>query len=126
MSFLLSLVLLAPAPACKEPWSRCSPDAYWLRRVLARAGFPHPGQNGAALIIPTGRRRYPTQRFVWANRGIHPESYYRVIARVDGRAVLSDTVTVVWSVQGLHVWIQYPPPRKLLVRLVRATVAVKR
>jgi hypothetical protein len=35
-------------------------------------------------------------------------------------------VTVVWSVQGLHVWIQYSPPRKLLVRLVRATVAVKR
>jgi hypothetical protein len=126
MAFLVALALLAPAPVCTEPWSRCSPDAVWLRRVLAHAGFPHPRQNGAALIIPTGRRSYPTQRFVWANRGIRPERFYRVVARIGGMPVRSDSVTVVWSVQGLHVWVQYPPPRRLLVQLVRATVAVKR
>jgi hypothetical protein len=126
MAFLVALALLAPGPVCHEPWSRWSPDAFWLRRVLAHAGFRHPGQNGAALIIPTGSRSYPTQRFVWANRGIRPEPFYRVVARVDGIPVRSDSVTVVWSVHRLHVWVQYPPPRRLLVRLVRATVAVRR
>jgi hypothetical protein len=126
MALLIALVMLAPAPTCNEPWSRCSPDAVWLRRALAVAGFHHPGQNGAALIIPTGRRSYPTQRFIWANRGIRPEAFYRVIARIDGKPILSDGVSDVWSVQGMRVWVQDPPPRKLLVRLVRATFAVKR
>jgi hypothetical protein len=123
MEFLLALVL--GLPTCKEPWSRCSPDAFWLRRVLARAGFPHPDQNGAALIIPAPAKEL-NQRFVWATRGTQTWPEYRLVARVDGRAVYGDRVRVFWIVQKRHVWVEYPPPRRLLVRLVRASVAVRR
>ena len=123
MSVLLALAL--SFPACTEPWSRCSPDAFWLRRVLARAGFPHPDQNGAALIIPAPPSQL-NQRFVWATPGTQIWPAYRLVSRVDGRPVYGDRARIVWIVQKRHVWVEYPPPRALLVRLVRASVAVKR
>jgi hypothetical protein len=123
VQFLLALVL--GLPTCSEPWSRCSPDAFWLRRVLARAGFPHPGQNGAALIIPAPAKEL-NQRFVWATRGTQTFREYPLVSRVDGRAVYGTRVRVFWIVQRRHVWVEYAPPRRLLVRLVRASVAIRR
>ena len=123
MSLLLALVL--GLPTCKEPWSRCSPDAFWLRRVLARAGFPHPGQNGAALIIPAPPQDL-NQRFVWATPGTQTWREYRLVSRVDGRPVFSDRVRVFWIVQKRHVWVEPPSARRLLLRLVRASAAVRR
>jgi hypothetical protein len=123
MTLLLALIL--GLPTCREPWSRCSPDAFWLRRVLARAGFPHPGQNGAALIIPAPPQA-SNQRFVWATPGMQTWPEYRVVSRVDGRPVYGDRIRVFWIVQRRHVWVEYAPPRKLLIRLVRASIAVTR
>jgi hypothetical protein len=117
MSLLLALML--GLPTCAEPWSECSPDAFWLRRVLAQAGFPHPRQNGAALIIQN-------ERFVWATPGTRTQPEYRLRWRIDGRGVYGDGVRVTWIVQKRHVWVESPPSRRLLVRIVRASLTVKR
>jgi hypothetical protein len=107
---------------CSEPWSRCSPDAFWLRRVLAHAGFSHVGQTGSALIIPRG----PQWRFVWATSGTRIDPVFELRSGAAGRAVYGDRVRVTWIVQRRHVWVEPPPPRRLLVRLVRASLSVKR
>ena len=116
MTLLLALAL--GLPTCSEPWSRCSPDAVWLRRVLAHAGFRHVGQDGAALILPS-------QRFVWATPGTQVARGYKVRSRADRRPVYGDGVRVTWIVHRRHVWVEPEPPRKLLVRLVRASLTVK-
>jgi hypothetical protein len=108
---------------CTQPWSRCSPDAFWLRRVLAYAGFRDVGQTGSALMIPNRRRQW---RFIWATPGTRVDPVYKLTARVDGRAVYSDRVRVTWIVQKRHVWVGPPPTRRLLVRLVRASASVRR
>jgi hypothetical protein len=121
--------------SCSGPWSVCSPDAQWLRRVLADAGYrgASPG-TGSALVIPSAN---PTsQTFFWAvpsRRAPDPDEYspYDALPRVGDTTIYGDKVRLVWWVQGRNVYFEPlfldPLPlrdHKLLPQLVRLTQKV--
>ena len=90
----------------------------YLFAVLALAGFPHPGTTGSAYVIQK-------ERYVWATPGRRIDPVFRLRARIGGRGVYGDGVRIVWVVHRRHIWVEPPPGRKLLVRLVRASISVK-
>ena len=108
-----------PPWRCEAPWSECSPDADWLRRVVARVGHGEPGSTGSALILPYERG----WRYLWANprRGRGGCGAEREWASVGATAVCGGPVRVHWDVQGARVWLEPPARGRLLARLVAAT-----
>jgi hypothetical protein len=112
--------------SCTEPWAVCSPDARWLRTVLIRTGHRRVDQDGAALItsFPVGGSwQY---RFYWATSGGPPARPYRRLYRVRGTSIFGDGVRIVWSAQEARIWVEPPPARTVVARLVAATIAVPR
>ncbi len=102
-------------------WS-CSPDAAWLRKVLARAGYWDVGATGSALETVTAARK---QRYFWTTpassssaRGL-PE-----VNRVAGVRVYSDGVKQAWRAQGRLVWVHAPLANVALAELVRASLSI--
>lgn len=113
--------------ACTEPWSTCSPDARWLRRVLARTGHAHGvSANGAALVVWFARGAQRLERFVWTTPGTRIDPAYRPLYRVAGTPVFSDGTRVVWRAQGARIWVEPPPGRRAAARLVVASKTVPR
>jgi hypothetical protein len=121
--------------SCSGPWSACSPDAQWLRRVLAEAGYPEAGPGtGSALVIPSANPS--SQTFLWAVRSHRPrvvEVYpsYDRLSRVGHTSIYGDRVRLLWRAQGRFVYFEPlsvdPLPlrdRKLLPQLVRLTQRV--
>lgn len=122
-----------PEPNCTEPWSECSPDAQWLRQVLAKAGYPDAGPGtGSALVIPS--ENPSSQQFFWAVLPVGPldrEEYspYNELPRVDDTPIYSDGVRLVWQAQGRNVYfeplsLKPPPDGELVTKLVRFTKVV--
>ncbi len=104
----MALALLLPPGVCAEPWARCSPDAFWLRRVIARARFMAVGDTGSALsfVARCGPPCGPAGEWnVWAAPGTRRHPVYRLVRRVDGRVVYGDGVRIVWIVQKRAVWL---------------------
>jgi hypothetical protein len=88
----------------EQPWSR-SPAAAWLREVLVKAGSRPPGSTGSALVGRINRVGF----HAWTTDGsLTPRALaregYSLRTRVNGVAVYSDSVRVVWAVQSLTVW----------------------
>lgn len=109
-----------------EPWARCSPDALWLRRALARIGHPSAGDTGSALVIGGCGADGRAQCFTWATAGDTSGCGARDRrAELAGVAICGNAVRVHWTAQGRRVWLE-PPDRELLLRLVRASLAVGR
>ncbi len=114
---------------CSLGWSVCSPDARWLREVLKKAAHGVIGQTGSALVIPYGGAVY-----VWATRwhgrpDPRPSDQfapYEPLPSVAGTHIYADSgdVRLYWWVQGRIVWVEPPPERRFLARLVRLTHAV--
>lgn len=113
--------------AC-QPWSECSPDAAWLRRVIRRAGLGKVGPGtGSALVIPGVT---PTSaRHLWAvqSAGQTDPVYqtYRALPEVDGVPIYTDGTRLLWQAQGRNVYLAPPPEQALLARLVRLTIRVE-
>jgi hypothetical protein len=112
---------------CQGPWSECSPDAQWLRRVLAEGGLTDapPGTGSAVLITREG----PSGLFFWAVRpgrsaGSNEYSPYAKLVLVGETQVYTDGVRVFWRAQERHVFLEPPPELELLEKLVRLTNAV--
>ncbi|MGH2722726.1 MAG: hypothetical protein ACRDI0_00395 [Actinomycetota bacterium] len=135
-----SIQATAPVPDdCPEdvgPWSHpACPEPAWVRLVLRSAGYRVTGDTGSALvggaqghgfyIWATEADELPTQPF---DEAIASEGY-RLDRAVEGVLVFTDGVRAVWTVQGLHVWVEggpvdtLPPP-EVIAELVRATIAV--
>jgi len=115
------------ARACSEPWSKCSSDAQWLRRVLARVGYRNIGDTGSALTTPIVVGHVRQLRYDWATSAWLPKPPYRRLYKVGDTTVYGDhDVRIVWSVQGVGVWVEPPPSRRTVARLVVATRAVRR
>jgi hypothetical protein len=120
--------------SCSGPWSACSPDAQWLREVLAEAGYPDAGPGtGSALVIPSANPS--SQTFFTAVRGRPPDadvySPYDARPHVGDTAIYGDKVRLVWRAQGRNVYFEPlfldPLPlldRQLLPQLVRLTQSV--
>jgi len=119
--------------SCSGPWSLCSPNARWLRRVLAEAGYPDAGPGtGSALVIPS--ENPSSQRFFWAvGSGAPPDpgvySPSDELPRVGDTVIYGDKVRLVWRAQGRNVYFEplFLEPlvdRKLLIELVRLTQEV--
>jgi len=113
--------------AC-QPWSECSPDAAWLRRVLRGAGFGRVGPGtGSALVIPGATPA--GDRFLWAVRFVgRPDPIYRTyrgLPEVDGVSIYTDGTRLLWQVQRRNVYLEPPPERTLVARLVRLTIRVR-
>lgn len=119
-------------PSCSGSWSVCSPDARWLRKVLAKAGHPNAGPGtGSALVIPS--ENPSSQRFLWAVPGARPDpdvySPNDELPLADDTAIYGEEVRLVWRAQGWNVYFEplFLPPladRQLLPRLVRLTQEV--
>ena len=122
-------------PSCSGPWSMCSPDAQWLRKVLVEAGYPGAGPGtGSALVIPAANPS--SQTFLWAVRSSRPPNPnvyppYDALPRVGDTAIYGDKVRLVWAAQGRNVYLEPlfldPLPlrdRRLLPQLVRLTQEV--
>ena len=117
-------------PECSEPWSKCSPNADWLREVLAKAVYEDVGPGtGSALVIPDANPS--SQWFFKAVRPVGPidrEEYapYDPLPQVGETVIYGSRshVRLVWHVQGRNVYIEPPPNRQLLKRLVRLTQVV--
>jgi hypothetical protein len=128
-SFLLGLSAAigepeSSTPGC-EPWARCSPDAAWLRRVLASIGYPNAGDTGSALVVGGGGADRRAQRFIWATpgggSGCGSGDHWARVGKVE---VCGSAVRVHWQAQGRRVW--FEPPDRLLRPLVRASLRVHR
>jgi hypothetical protein len=111
---------------CTEPWSRCSPDAVWLRKVLKSVGYHKIGETAAALttVLTVGHIR--TLRYYWVTSGGRPGAPYRLLYRVGDTGVYGDNVRTWWRAQGVRVWVEPRPHRRIVARLVAATRAMPR
>jgi hypothetical protein len=112
--------------SCQGPWSECSPDAQWLRRVVLQSGLRDaPPGTGSALLIT---REGPSGLFMWAVRqgrtAASLEDFYAKLVLVEDTQVYTDGVRIVWRVQDRHVFLEPPPELKLLEKLVRLTNAL--
>ena len=111
---------------CTDGWSSCSPDARWLREVLRRAGHDVIGETGSALVIPSFGL---SAVYVWSTGWHGPGDVfvrYAPLPRLAGTDIYVDRdgIRIKWRAQDRSVWVEPPPERRLLVRLVRLTQAV--
>lgn len=111
---------------CREPWSSCDPDAFWLRRVLSTLGHDHIGTTGSALVF-SDRGAARATRYLWATAGVGAGCGWRDgFTRIDRTDVCGDAVRIYWEAQGARVWLEPPLEPRLLRSLVRATRHVRR
>jgi hypothetical protein len=123
----LEVKAAADAPVrCTEPWSRCSPDAVWLRKVLKKVGYRNIGETGAALSTALTVGHIRTARYYWVTSGWRPGPPYHLLYRVGNTGVYGETVRTVWRAQGVGVWVEPRPSRRTVARLVAATWAMPR
>ena len=102
-----------PSREC-EPWARCSPNAVWLRRVLASLGHANAGDTGSALVVGGCGADGRAQCFVWATPGAGSGCGWR-----ERRGELGD-VAVCGSAVRASLRVPRLPPR--LVRLAPRTL----
>ncbi len=114
----------ANATECVHAWSYCAPAAPWLRRVLSRAGISDVGSTAAAFIVPTERGEI----YVWATTAVHGRragSKHERVMRFGETDVYTDGVRAHWQAQRWNVWVEPPPARRFLTRLVQAASATQ-
>jgi hypothetical protein len=117
------------------PWTVC-PQAKWVRRVVARAGYRVVGDTGSALVAAgRGRSFYIHATGLGASgerlgRARRDEGY-SLLFRIDGVAVYGDGVRETWVASGFSFWVSAGPrgdavaPRAAeLASLVRASRAI--
>lgn len=108
-----------------EPWASCSPDAAWLRRVLASIGHPNVGDTGSALVVGGCGADGRAQCFVWATPGSGSGCGWRDHwTKLGAVEVCGSAVRVRWEAQGRRIWLE--PPDRLVFPLVRASLRVPR
>lgn len=115
-----SIEVTAPIPeGCPEgtgPWSDPDcPQPAWVRDVVAAAGYEITGDTGSALVGRGGGTGF----YIWTTRQESLESRpfedriadegYRKWATVAGVDIFTDEVRAVWTVHGLHVWVEGGP-----------------
>jgi hypothetical protein len=125
---------------CPEggPWAHPScPEVGWVRAILADAGYPVVGDTGSALVA----RADGTGVFIWTTPADEPPSEpfeetiqregYELYGAVDGVPLFFDGTRIVWTADGLHVWVSAGPSESdvlpdmsVLRSLVRASFRV--
>jgi hypothetical protein len=132
---LESLEVTAPVPEECSPQVAASgdpdcPESAWLRAVVERAGYGVTGNTGSALIGQTGDVEFaiwtteadPTDQYVVPPEPGFDERIYRRVIQVEELTVFSEGVRFVWTVQGLHVWMESNVEGTVPEELVRALV----
>jgi hypothetical protein len=103
----------------------------WSRAVAEDADFKITGYTGSAWVAKGQGRSF----YIWATEAVptRPFAYegYRVIRRVGGVRVFSDTVRLAWRADRATVWIESGPTEDSLApkpselrRLVQASKAI--
>lgn len=120
------------------PWIKHCPEAEWARSVATTAGLDIVDERGVLIVGPPEGGEF----MFWAmDPALHSQvepladeidnSTMVQAGEVDGIPIYSSRhgEEFVWSVHGLNVWaaeeiIGVPPPRRLIVALVRAAESI--
>jgi hypothetical protein len=130
---------VAVPSACEEgPWIKYCPEADWARSVAASAGLDVVDEKTVLIIAPRAGGEF----MFWAmDPAMHEQvtplsgsignENFLAAGHVDGIPIYSsnDGQLFVWSSHGLNVFVReeisgVPPPRGLVVTLVRAAESV--